>query len=148
MTLTLTRARRNPYTVLDEMDKMFRVWRSDWSDYDSGVGWTLPVDIAENENELMVKAEAPGLDKGDFKVSVENNVLTISGEKKQEFEEGDKGSNYHRMERVYGKFSRSFTLPSNVDVTNVKANYKNGILEVNLPRKEEAKPKEISVDVG
>lgn len=148
MTLTLTRARRNPMNVLDEMDKMFRMWRSDWSDYDNGIGWTLPVDIAENEDELIVKAEAPGLEKDNFKVSVENSVLTISGEKKQEMEEGEKGSNFHRMERVYGKFSRSFTLPTNVDVSNVKANYRNGVLEIKLPKKEEAKPKQINVDVG
>lgn len=148
MTLTLTRARRNPMNVLDEMDKMFRMWRSDWSEYDNGMGWTLPVDIAENENELIVKAEAPGLEKDSFKVSVENSVLTISGEKKQEMEEGEKGSNFHRMERMYGKFSRSFTLPTNVDVSNVKANYRNGVLEVKLPKKEEAKPKQINVDVG
>jgi len=148
MTLTIARPRRNAFAVLDEMDKVFSAWRGDWNGADGVGNWMPPVDIYETEGNLVVKAEAPGLEKDNFKVSVENNVLTLSGEKINEMSEKDAEGNCHRTERTYGKFSRSFTLPNNVDVTGVKAKYKNGVLEVSLPKKEEAKPKEISVDVG
>ncbi len=148
MTLTIARPRRSAFAVLDEMDKMFNAWRGDWNGSDAASSWMPPVDVYETKEHLVVKAEAPGLEKDSFKVSVENNVLTLSGEKKHEMTEGDPEGNYHRSERCYGKFSRSFTLPNNVDVSKVKAKYRNGVLEVSLPKKEEAKPKEITIDVG
>jgi HSP20 family protein len=116
--------------------------------WDETAGWLPPVDIVETKSELVVKADVPGLEKDNFKVSVENNVLTIKGEKKLEYNEEDKEHNYHRMERTYGTFTRSFTLPNTVDTKRVKASYKNGVLEVSLPKAEESKPKEIEINVG
>jgi HSP20 family protein len=152
MTLTITRPKRRGFTMLpmmDEMDKMIgRMFRDGYDNWDSSTGWMPPVDIIEDKNGIVVKAEAPGLEKDNFKIAVEDNVLTISGEKKVEFEEGDKEHSLHRTERVYGQFSRSFTLPRGVDTSKVKAKYRNGVLEVTLPKSEESKPKEISVDVS
>ena len=148
MTFAITRPRRSIIPMLDEMDRMFgRLMRAD-RDWDSTSDFIPPIDIIEGKDSLIVKAEVPGLEKDNFKVSVEDNVLTLSGEKKMEVSEKDKDQNYHRTERIYGCFSRSFTLPRSVDVKKVKATYKNGILEVNIPKSEEAKPKEIQIDVG
>lgn len=145
MTFAVTRPRRSFFPVFDEMDKMFRTCvRSDWNNV---ADFMPPVDIVESKDGLIVKAEVPGLEKDSFKVSVEDNVLTISGEKKMEYDETDKDKNYHRVERVYGSFSRSFTLPNTVDVKKVNAKYRNGVLEVKLPKNEEAKPKEIEIDI-
>ena len=146
MTFAVTRPRRSFFPAFDEMDKMFR--RHVRSDWDKVADFMPPVDIVESNDGLMVKAEVPGLEKDSFKVSVEDNVLTISGEKKMEYDETDKDQNYHRVERTYGSFSRSFTLPNTVDVKKVNAKYRNGVLEVKLPKSEEAKPKEIEIDVG
>ena len=107
--------------------------------------WAPAVDIIENDNEFVVKAELPGITQDDIKVSLSNDVLTIKGEKKQEKEE--KGKNFHRIERSYGSFHRSFSLPSKVQADKVKAVYKNGVLEITLPKAEEVKPKEITIDV-
>ena len=148
MTFAITRPRRNLFPPLDEMDRIFGKWMRSDRDWDSTSDFVPPVDILETKDGLMIKAEVPGLEKDNFKVSVEDNVLTISGEKKVEYEEKDKDQNYHRVERTYGCFSRSFTLPNTVDVTKVKAGYKNGILEVKLPKSEESKPKQIEVDVS
>lgn len=103
------------------------------------------VDIAEQENEFVVKVELPGVAKEDVKVSLESNILTIKGEKKQEKEE--KNKNFHRVERSYGSFQRSFTLPSSVKSEKIDAVFANGILSISLPKVEEAKPKQIEVKV-
>ena len=94
----------------------------------------------------MLKAELPGIEPKDVDVSVENNVLTLRGERK--FESEVKREKYHRVERAYGTFSRSFTLPNVVDTDKIKAEYKDGVLQVTLPQREEAKPKQIEVSVG
>lgn len=107
--------------------------------------WAPRVDIAETDAEFVIKAEVPEVKKEDVKVSVENGVLTISGERKQEKEE--KGKKFHRVERYYGSFSRSFSLPENVDDTKVKATFKDGVLTLALPKTEEIKPKAIEVKV-
>ena len=104
------------------------------------------VDISEGEKDITLKAELPGIDKKDVHVEINDGVITLRGERKLEKEE--KKENYHRLERSYGTFNRSFTLPTTVDSGKVKANYKDGILEVTLPRKEEAKPKSIPVEVN
>lgn len=149
MTLTISRPRRSFFPVLDEMDKMFGKWMSNQGDYSSNeFGWVPPVDIIERKDGIVVKAEVPGLEKDNFKVSVEDGVLTLSGEKKVEIDEKDKDQNFHRSERVYGSFSRSFTLPSNVDQKNVSAKYRNGVLEVTLPKSEESKARQIQIDVS
>jgi HSP20 family protein len=107
--------------------------------------WTPLVDISEDANEYLVKAELPELKKEDVKVSVENGELTISGERKSEKEE--KGKKFHRIERSYGSFLRSFTLPESVSGERVVAEFKDGLLTVHLPKDEKAKPKSIEVKV-
>jgi len=103
------------------------------------------VDIAEQENEYVVKVELPGVAKDDVKISVESNILTIKGEKKQEKEE--KSKSFHRVERSYGSFQRSFTLPSTVKNDKIDAVFNSGILTITMPKSEEAKPKLIEVKV-
>lgn len=107
--------------------------------------WMPAVDIAEHDNEFVVKVELPGVSKDDVKVTLESNILTIRGEKKQDRE--TKNENYHRLERTYGSFQRSFTLPSSVRNDKIEAVYKDGILTITLPKAEEAKPKLIDVKV-
>ncbi|MBN1756210.1 Hsp20/alpha crystallin family protein [bacterium] len=107
--------------------------------------WAPEVDIYENEDTLNVEVEVPGIQKEDINISVSNNVLTISGKKELEKEEKDR--NYHRVERTYGEFRRTFTLPSGMDTEKIKASYKSGVLKVTLPKEEKAKPKEIPVTV-
>jgi len=107
--------------------------------------WSPRVDISETDGNFVIKAEVPEVKKEDVKVTVDNGVLTVSGERKQEKEE--KGKKFHRVERYYGSFSRSFTLPDNVDETKVKATFKDGMLTLTLPKTEEAKPKAIEVKV-
>jgi HSP20 family protein len=107
--------------------------------------WSPAVDIAERDNEYVVKVELPGVNKDDVKITLESNILTIRGEKKQEKEE--KGENSHRLERSYGSFQRSFTLPTIVKNDKIDAVYRDGILTVTLPKAEEAKPKQIEVKV-
>ena len=111
-----------------------------------GAVWVPAVDVLETGAEIKVKVEAPGVEKDDFKISVQNNVLTVRGEKKMERETSEE--NYHRVERVYGSFFRALDLPSGVQADKVKANYKDGVLTITLPKSEEAKPKEIAVEAG
>ena len=107
--------------------------------------WAPAVDIFEQDGHIVLKAELPGVDPKDVDVRVENNVLTLRGERKLDNEV--QKENYHRVERAYGSFSRSFTLPSVVDTEKIKAEYRDGVLRVNLPKREEAKPKHISISV-
>jgi len=107
--------------------------------------WTPAVDIYETENSLVVTAEIPGVSEKDIDVRIENNQLVIKGERK--FEKETKEENYHRIERVYGNFYRSFSLPNTVDPDKVKAEYKNGVLKIVLGKKEEVKPKQIKIEV-
>jgi HSP20 family protein len=105
-----------------------------------------PVDIYEDEHTIAVKMEVPGIDEKDIDVRIENNTLTVHGERKIEKEE--KEENFRRVERQYGSFTRSFTLPSSVDTGQVSAHYDKGILKISLTKKAEAKPKQIKVNVG
>ncbi len=107
--------------------------------------WYPPVDIYETDNEIVLKAELPGIDIKDIDITVEDGVLTLKGERK--FEEEVKRENYHRIERSYGRFVRSFSLPNTVDVDKIKARMENGILKVIMPKKEESKPKQIKVEI-
>jgi HSP20 family protein len=107
--------------------------------------WTPPVDITEDEKEYLIKAELPEVKKEDVKVTVEDGVLTITGERKFEKEQKDK--KYHRIERAYGSFTRSFTLPDTAAGEKVSAEFKDGVLKVHLPKSPEAKPKSINVKV-
>jgi HSP20 family protein len=108
--------------------------------------WAPAVDIYENEHELVVKADLPDIDPKDLDIRVENNILTIRGERK--FEKKVNEDNYLRVERAYGAFSRSFALANTVNPEGIKADYQNGVLTLTIPKREEAKPKQIKVNVG
>jgi HSP20 family protein len=108
--------------------------------------WAPPVDIYETDNDIVVKAELPGIEPKDVEVKVEDNTLYLKGERK--FEKETKEDNYHRVERSYGAFARSFSLPSSINTEKVKAEYKDGLLTLTLPKREEAKPKTIKIDVS
>jgi HSP20 family protein len=106
--------------------------------------WLPAVDVSETDGEMVVRAELPGMSKDNIELSLQDNVLTLKGEKKQEKKEDEE--NYHRVERNYGSFTRSFTLPATVDQNNIQAIFKDGILEIVLPKAEEAKQKKIAVE--
>src|SRR5882724_10658996 len=112
----------------------------------SGRPWVPPVDIQETEHELILKADVPDVDMKDIDVRMENGTLTLRGERKFETHKNEGG--WHRVERSYGAFERAFTLPDTVSPEGVKADYKNGVLTVSLPKKEIAKPRQIKVDVA
>jgi HSP20 family protein len=134
------------FTMQREMNKMFdSFFRGGDEPGLLNGNWMPAVDVAEEDNEYVVKIELPGVNKDDVKITLESNILTIRGEKKAEKESKDK--NYHRMERSYGSFQRSFTLPTSVKNDKIDAEYNNGILSITLPKAEEAKPKQIEVKV-
>ncbi|HUS06758.1 MAG TPA: Hsp20/alpha crystallin family protein [Bryobacteraceae bacterium] len=108
--------------------------------------WTPPVDIIETENDLILKADIPDVELKDVDIRMENGTLTLKGERR--FEQKDNGRGYHRIERSYGGFARSFALPETVDSEKVKADYRNGALTITLPKKEVAKPRSIKVEVN
>jgi len=144
----LSLVRRDPrygwglMNIRDEIDRMFRNF------YDEADGdersWAPSVDIAENQDNLTLTAEIPGVDKKDVKISLQNNVLTIEGEKKQE-KEGSKNGQLG-SERFYGKFSRTFTLSADIDAEKIKADFHNGVLTVTLPKTEKVKPRQIAIN--
>jgi HSP20 family protein len=105
--------------------------------------WSPHVDIYENKDQIVLEAELPGMKREDFDVSVENNVITLRGER--QFEKKDESDNYHRVERAYGSFTRSFTLPNTVSTEGATADYRNGVLRVTLPKREETKARRIEV---
>jgi len=108
--------------------------------------WMPPVDIAEDKDRIVLTAELPGFKEDQIEVQMENGVLTLRGERR--FEEEKEGRNYHRVERSYGQFTRSFTLPNNVDKEKVQATFRDGLLSVELPKREEAKPRQIKISSG
>ncbi|MDZ7261227.1 MAG: Hsp20/alpha crystallin family protein [candidate division KSB1 bacterium] len=128
-----------------DMDRLFDSFFRRYPEEEVAATWQPLVDIAETKDDFIVTAEVPGMSKDDVKISLTNNVLTLKGEKKEEKEIKDK--NFHRVERCYGSFQRSFTLPTEVQADKVKASYKDGVLKITLPKKEEVKPKEIAVTV-
>lgn len=148
-----TLMRWDPFRELEEMsERLNRVVNrpasrsADGKEAITVADWIPTVDIAETDAAYQIKAELPEVKKEDVKVTVEDGVLTISGERRHETEE--KGKTYHRVERSYGSFVRSFTLPDHVDEAGVKAEYKDGVLNLHLPKSEKAKPKAIDVKVG
>jgi HSP20 family protein len=145
--------RWNPWRELEEMEKRLStvfgrvpVAGGENKEAITVAEWSPLVDITEDDKEYVIKAEIPEMKKEDIKVNVNEDVLTISGERKYEKEE--KGKKYHRVERAYGSFMRSFTLPEDADAAKVSAEYKDGVLKVHLPKSEKAKPKSIEVKVG
>jgi HSP20 family protein len=105
--------------------------------------WTPSVDIYETENEIILTAEVPGIDEKDIDIKIENNTLSLQGERK--FEKETKEENYHRIERSYGSFFRSFTIPHNVDQDRIEAEHESGVLRILMPKKPETKPKKVKV---
>jgi HSP20 family protein len=147
MAITRWRPFRDLVNLQDEMNRLFDDFftrplvRPEWTE---GV-WSPSVDVSETKDNVIIKAEIPGMTKDDVKVCVQDNVITLKGERKQEKEEKD--ANYHRIERSYGSFCRSFTLPTSVKADKIKATYKEGVLNITLPKTEEVKPKEIPINV-
>jgi HSP20 family protein len=133
-------------TLQDEVNRLFSNSFANGRDEAMSGAWLPKVDIFENKENLVLEAELPGMTRDDFELSFENNVLTLKGERK--FEKKDEGDNYHRVERSYGSFTRSFTRPNSVTVDGVKAEFNNGILTVALPKREETKARKIEVIGG
>jgi HSP20 family protein len=149
----LNRTRWNPFKDRDEMENrlatMFAARESTGNGGKEALTvaqWSPLVDITEDEKEYLIKAELPDMKKEDVRLTVENDVLAISGERK--FEKEEKGKKYHRVERAYGSFVRSFSLPEDADGSKVTADFKEGMLQVHLPKSEKAKPKAIEIKVG
>ena len=133
-------------TLQDRMNRLFRDSYGDREEALTTSSFAPPVDVYEDDHNLTLKIEVPGIDEKDIDVRVENNVLTVHGERK--FEKEEKEENFRRVERQYGSFTRSFTLPNTVDTDRVQANYEKGILKIQLAKKAEAKPKQIKVNVS
>jgi HSP20 family protein len=144
-----TIARWEPFrgvtTLQDQINRLFNDTFERSSDDSSLSAWAPAVDIYETEHELVVKADLPDADPKDLDIRVENNILTIRGERK--FEKKVNEENYLRVERSYGSFARSFTLANTVNSEAIKADYQNGVLSLTVPKREEAKPKQIKVNV-
>jgi HSP20 family protein len=137
---------RNLSTWQEQVNRLLENTLPARSDNAALTTWAPAVDIYETENELVLKADLPDINEKDLDVRVENNMLTIHGERK--FEQEVKEDNYLRMERTYGSFSRSFSLPNTVNTEAIKAEYKNGVLTVELPKRAESKPKQVKINVS
>jgi HSP20 family protein len=138
-------------TMQDRMNRMNRLFRESYSPEGpeealTSTSFAPPVDIYEDEHNITLKLEVPGIDEKDIDVRIQDNTLTVHGERTIEKEE--KEENFRRVERQYGSFTRSFTLPSSVDPEQVSADYDKGVLKINLSKKAEATPKQIKVNVG
>jgi len=135
-------------TVLrNRMDRLFgRFFEEEEPTAMTANRWMPAIDIIETRDALIFKTELPGFEEKDVNIEIENNVLKISGERK--FEETTKEKTYQRVERAYGKFFRTFTLPVNVNIDKVVATFTNGLLELTVPKKEEAKPKKIALEIN
>src|SRR5271163_501587 len=144
-------ARYNPFreyaTLHNRMNRLFNDAQGpEGQETLTTTAFAPPVDVYEDEHNITLKIEVPGIDEKDIDVRIENNTLTVHGERK--FEKEEKEENYRRVERQYGSFTRTFTLPTTVDSEKVSANYDKGVLKITLPKKAEAKPKQIKVNVG
>ena len=136
--------RWDPFREFNALPVRFgNFFSKDWEGPLSTTAWNPLADIFENDNEVVVKAELPGMNANDIEVRLENNVLVLKGERR--FEKETKEENYHRVEREYGTFSRTFALPTAVNGDKVTAEYKDGVLKIVMPKKEETKPKSIKI---
>jgi HSP20 family protein len=136
---------RDLRTLQEEVNRLFSTNLTRAFD-DEGIGrgaWAPSVDIYENKDQIVLEAELPGMNQEDFDLSIENNIITLRGERK--FEKTEESDNYHRVERSYGAFTRSFTLPQTVSGEGATAEYNNGVLRVTLPKREETKARRIQV---
>src|SRR5579863_6232577 len=136
---------RNISTLQDQVNRLFESSFQGKADNSELTVWAPAVDIYETENELVLRADLPDINEKDLDVRIENNTLSIHGERK--FEQKVKEGGYLRTERSYGSFSRSFSLPNTVNTEAIKAEYKNGVLTVELPKRAESKPKQVKVNV-
>jgi HSP20 family protein len=146
MTRFATQSPQDWKTFQTQLNRIFEPFaRCAGTDEDLVSGtWVPPVDVAETQDKILVRAEVPGLRQQDIQIEFENGLLTLRGERKLEKTEG---TTWHRVERTYGAFSRSFTLPRTVDAEKITASYREGILEIEVPKREEAKPKQIRIAV-
>jgi HSP20 family protein len=142
---TLTSFRGVP-TLQDQINRLFNDAFERTGEESNLTAWAPAVDISENQHDLVVEADLPGVDPKDLDIRVENNLLTIRGDRK--FEKKVNEDNYLRVERAYGSFSRTFSLANTVNPEGIKADYQNGVLTLSIPKREEAKPKQIKVHVG
>ena len=144
----MTLVRFDPFRDLANMQTRLSRALSDvqgWQDGDNYGAWVPPVEIFENGDDLVIRAEVPGVEKEDIEINVENGTLVLSGERKRNSE--IKEDNAYRLERVYGSFNRSFRLPTTVDAGRIAAKYHNGVLEITLPKLEAAKPRKVEIEV-
>src|SRR5579863_2123970 len=137
---------RGTSTLQDQINRLFNDTFERTGQESNLTAWAPAVDIYENEHELVVKADLPDIDPKDLDIRVENNILTLRGERK--FESKVAEDKYLRVERTYGSFSRSFSLANTVNSEAIKADYLNGVLTLSIPKREEAKPKQIKINVG
>jgi HSP20 family protein len=144
----------NPWDLMRELsslqDRMNRIWGNvqdrGYEDVTSRGGWMPPVDIYETDNkEIVLKVELPGLKREDIDLTVEQNTLTIKGQRRPD--DSVREQQYHRLERTYGTFSRSFTLPNTIEAAGVRADYRDGVLTITLPTRADARPRQIQVEV-
>lgn len=136
---------RDLRSLQDEVNRLFtgNVGRSFDDEGIARGSWHPSVDIYENKEQIVLEAELPGMNREDFDLSIENNIVTLRGERR--FEKKDDTDNYHRVERAYGSFTRSFTLPNTVTAEGASADYRNGVLRVTIPKREETKARRIEV---
>ena len=145
--------RRDPFDEMVSwnraMNRMFdRFYGDEGSEFGDRFNLHMPLDVIENDNEFVVKADIAGIDPEEVEITYTNNTLTLKGEVKDEREEGQENSRYHVRERRYGSFVRSISMPGTIDVENIKADSEHGVLVLHLPKKEEVKPKRIEVKVN
>jgi HSP20 family protein len=144
--MTNTVTRWNPSQLAGAREPLFRLFDTFFNEGGEDLAtrtWTPPVDIQETDDSYRIQAELPGMQKEDIQITLENNVLRLSGERK--FEKEVKKENFHRIERTYGTFSRSFALPTQVSSDKVEAKFDNGVLTITVPKAEQAKPRHISI---
>ena len=146
----IRRHRRDVFgDLFDMQEQMNRMFNEFFGERQSGLAegaWTPSVDVSETETAIVVRAELPGLSQDDIELSLHDNVLTLKGEKKQQTKK--EGENFHRTECCFGSFSRSFSLPATVKQENIEAKFKDGVLEITLPKVEEVKPQKIAIAAG
>lgn len=149
--MTLTRYRKNPMTGDIQRDPFVQLVNRFFTDLGPAAsaeqvrGFKPPVDIVEQDNAFLATVDLPGIKKEDIEISLDEGVLSISGERKLEHQVGEEGTAYRLIERSYGAFSRSFTLPQGVDLGKVEANFADGVLKLTLPKSEAAKPRKIAI---
>jgi len=137
---------RDVLSLQNRMNSLFQEFNRGENDALTTAAFVPPVDIYEDEHKIVLKLEVPGMKESDLDIQLENQVLTVKGERK--FEKEEKEENFHRIERCYGNFYRSFTIPNTVSPENVKAGYDAGVLRIELEKRAEAKPRQIRVEVG